>query len=667
MPVALDRWEVIAADPSISQVLRLELRHKDGGTIPVEIHSVGQVDGQGNFAGVHGSARDISERERLETELRASEERYRSVIQSSPDLIWATNKLGRYEFVSDRVRDLLGWDPSEVLGRPFREFIDEQSVEMTNENWARLAQEPGVTQTHRLLIRHSDGTLRPFEVSSVAVVRDGEVANVYGIARDVGERDRLERELRESEERYRFLVENSPDVIYATDGEGVVTYFSESVERALGWVPGEVIGRHFRDIVRTPDGVPAGRRFAELADGRSTITARMELLDKEGTYRPFEVTAAAMRIDGEFSGVHGSARDIRERERLERELRESEERYRYLVQSSPDLVWMTDADGRFTFVSDQSHDVLGWEPEELLGRSFADLAADEDRRGSLARFRWLQRRPTVAHRSRLNVRTRDGRELAMEITGIGMVGDDGAFLGAHGAARDVSERERLERGLRRQAAELASSEERSHLARELHDSVTQALFSMTLLSRSIELLLEKDPSQVPGKLASLRELQRDALAEMRALIFELRPGNIEEHGLIQALRTHSASLSGRIGLPVVVEADLPERPPIEVEETLYRIAQEALHNVVKHASARQVRLEVGRVPEGVRLRVVDDGRGFDPTKVPDGHLGLTGMRARAERIGGRLTVASTPGTGTLVEVVVPETVPEALRAPDEAD
>ncbi|HEU0242548.1 MAG TPA: PAS domain S-box protein [Candidatus Limnocylindrales bacterium] len=659
LPIAMERWAIVAADPSITQVLRLELRNKDGGSVPVEVHSVGQRDGSGAFAGVHGSARDIGERERLERELRESEERYRSVIQSSPDLIWATNRAGQYVFVSDRVRDLLGWEPDEVLGRPFREFIDEQSVEMTNEEWARLAQEPGRTQTHRLDIRHKDGSLRPFEVSSVAVVRDGEVENVYGIARDVAERERLERELRESEERYRFLVENSPDVIYATDAAGVITYFSESVERALGWVPQEIIGRHFRDIVRTSTPGQPGRRFMEMAAGMPDLTTRMELMGKDGTYRPFEVTAAAMRIDGVFTGVHGSARDVRERERLERELRDSEERYRYLVQSSPDLVWMTDADGQFTFISDQAEQILGWEPHELLGRSFADLAPDEGRRGAIARFRWLQRRPTEAHRSRLNVRTRDGRELAMEVTGIGMVAD-GQFLGAHGAARDVSDRERLERGLRRQAAELASSEERAHLARELHDSVTQALFSMTLLSRSIELLLDKDPAQVPGKLASLRELQRDALAEMRALIFELRPGNIEEHGLIAALRTHSASLSGRIGLPVVVEADLGERPSLDVEETLYRIAQEALHNVVKHAGARQVRLELDRVAEGVRLRVIDDGRGFDPSAVPDGHLGLTGMRSRAERLGGHLTVTTGHGAGTTIEVVVPETIPEHL-------
>jgi len=190
--------------------------------------------------------------------------------------------------------------------------------------------------------------------------------------------------------------------------------------------------------------------------------------------------------------------------------------------------------------------------------------------------------------------------------------------------------------------------------------VTQALFSMTLLSRSIELLLQRDPAQVPEKLASLRDLQRDALAEMRALIFELRPGNVEEQGLITALRTHAAALAGRIGLPVIVEADLPERPPIDVEEALYRIAQEALHNIVKHAGARQVRVEVGRVAEGVRLRVTDDGRGFDPTKVPDGHLGLAGMRARAEKLGGHLDVRSTVGSGTAVEVVVPIASPRPV-------
>jgi signal transduction histidine kinase len=182
--------------------------------------------------------------------------------------------------------------------------------------------------------------------------------------------------------------------------------------------------------------------------------------------------------------------------------------------------------------------------------------------------------------------------------------------------------------------------------------VTQALFSMTLVSRSVEMLLDRDVDAARVHLTQLRELQREALAEMRALIFELRPGNLEQEGLVRALRTHTAAIQGRIGLAVVVDSSLEERLPLVVEEVLYRIAQEALHNVIKHAGARQVRVEVGRDRKGVRLRIHDDGRGFDPANVPEGHLGLAGMRARADKIGAQFDCRSEPGRGTTVEVLV---------------
>ena len=357
-------------------------------------------------------------------------------------------------------------------------------------------------------------------------------------------------------------------------------------------------------------------------------------------------------IAGQASVALARARLIQELGRWREELAASEERYRYLVQASPDLIWMTDAEGCFTFISDQVTRLIGWTPQQLLGQPLVDLAAPDGRRGALARFRRLQHKPTTPHRSRLEILTSDGRRVPMELTGIGMVAD-GRFVGAHGTARDIAERERLERNLLRQAADLAASEERAHLSRELHDSVTQAMFSMTLHLRSIELLLEKDPAQVPARLVELRELQRDALAELRALVFELRPGNVEQQGLVGALRTHAAALSGRIGLPVVIEADLPERPSLATEEALYRIAQEALHNVVKHAAAHQARVDVSGSAGGVRVRVRDDGRGFDPAQVPDGHLGLAGMHARAIRLGGQVAVTSAPGQGTTVEALVP--------------
>jgi signal transduction histidine kinase len=215
---------------------------------------------------------------------------------------------------------------------------------------------------------------------------------------------------------------------------------------------------------------------------------------------------------------------------------------------------------------------------------------------------------------------------------------------------------RLETGLRARAADLAASEERARLARELHDSVTQALFSMTLQTRAAELLLQRDPAAAAEKLASLRDLQRDALAEMRSLIFELRPSGIAERGLVHALRTHAAAIEGRIGLPVTFETTLPAEPSgltLEIEEAVYRIAQEALHNVVRHARARRVELRLTRDDHDLRLSVTDDGLGFDPDAVPPGHLGLDGMRSRAERLGGSLRIETAPGAGTRLSVRVP--------------
>ena len=355
------------------------------------------------------------------------------------------------------------------------------------------------------------------------------------------------------------------------------------------------------------------------------------------------------------------ARDVSERERLERELIRSEERYRFLVQNSPDAVFSTDVEGNFTFISAAIERLTGIPANELIGQKFRSLFEPEEDRVPGARWDALVANPDQEVQAHLVLHGRDGRQTPVDVRVVG-VSVDGRFAGIQGAARDVSDQMRLERELRRQAGELAAGEERAHLARELHDSVTQALFSMTLVSRSVEMLLESDPDTARTHLAQLRELQREALAEMRALIFELRPGNLEQDGLVRAIKTHSAALQGRLGLPVVVESDLEERLPLAAEEVLYRIAQEALHNVVKHAAARQVRVEIRQRDGGVRLRVEDDGKGFDPATVPNGHLGLAGMRARTERVGGTFACESQPGTGTSIEVAIGPAALADLRA-----
>ena len=338
--------------------------------------------------------------------------------------------------------------------------------------------------------------------------------------------------------------------------------------------------------------------------------------------------------------------------RLYAQVEESGRRYRHLVDNSPDIVWEIDAEGRFTFFSDSLESRTGWKQEQLIGQPFTMLASTTTLAAAAEAWRLLRTEPDLEQRVRLDLALPDGRISKTEVAMTGTI-IDGRFAGAHGSMRDVSERERLEGDLRDQAAELAASQERAHLARELHDSVTQALFSMGLTLRTLEILLGTDVEAASEKLVELRELQKDALAEMRTLIFELRPSSLESDGLVQALRTHATAVQRRTGLALVIDAEPIDRLALSAEEALYRIGQEALHNVVKHANASNATIRIWREDGRVHLSVADDGDGFDPEAVPRGHLGLIGMRQRVDLVGGELRVESRAGRGTTIAASVP--------------
>jgi signal transduction histidine kinase len=199
----------------------------------------------------------------------------------------------------------------------------------------------------------------------------------------------------------------------------------------------------------------------------------------------------------------------------------------------------------------------------------------------------------------------------------------------------------------------AALEERQRLARELHDSVSQALYGIALGAKTARTLLDRDSTKVASPLDYILSLADAGLAEMRALIFELRPESLEREGLVAALEKQAAALRARH--EIKVETDLCNEPdaPLEIKEALYRIAQEALHNIVKHAHASSVRIRMRCSPENVTLDVSDDGIGFEPEGDFPGHLGLHSMRERTERLGGTLAVESAPGKGTQIRAWIP--------------
>jgi signal transduction histidine kinase len=206
-----------------------------------------------------------------------------------------------------------------------------------------------------------------------------------------------------------------------------------------------------------------------------------------------------------------------------------------------------------------------------------------------------------------------------------------------------------------QTREYAVVEERNRLARELHDSVTQSLFSVTLLGEAALSLLDRDPAKARERLERAHELAQGALAEMRALIFQLRPLTLQEEGLLSAVKKHLSAVHSRHGRVVELQVTGSKRRlAVAVEDAAFGIIQESLNNVVKHANSPRTVVRIHFSPASLDIATIDNGVGFDPLlprSTPT--LGMSSMRERAEAVGGRLSVESAPGIGTRVSAELP--------------
>ncbi|MFD7552742.1 GAF domain-containing sensor histidine kinase [Streptomyces sp. NPDC059578] len=203
--------------------------------------------------------------------------------------------------------------------------------------------------------------------------------------------------------------------------------------------------------------------------------------------------------------------------------------------------------------------------------------------------------------------------------------------------------------------ELTIAEERSRLAHELHDAVSQKLFSLRLTAQAATALVDRDPVRAKDELTQVAALAAEAAEELRAAVVELRPAALDEDGLVATLRTHTQVLDRAHSARVTYHGHLPRALPASQEEAVLRVAQEALHNALRHSGAQRVDVRLDPHERGAVLLVVDDGVGFDPRAVRRAgrHLGLVSMRDRTDGVGGTLTVASEPGKGTTIKMEVP--------------
>ncbi|MGB3633617.1 MAG: histidine kinase [Rubrobacteraceae bacterium] len=201
--------------------------------------------------------------------------------------------------------------------------------------------------------------------------------------------------------------------------------------------------------------------------------------------------------------------------------------------------------------------------------------------------------------------------------------------------------------------ELATLEARNRFARDLHDSVKQQVFATSMQIATARALVHQKPDDAEGHLEQAHELVRQAQKELNVLIHEMRPAALEDKGLAKALREYAVKWSEGSEIPSEVHVRGEREIPLEIEQTIFRVAQEALANVAKHSEASKVELDLTYTPKNLTLSITDDGRGFDPAQNPGEGFGLQSMRERSIRRGGHINVESAPGKGTRVTCVVP--------------
>jgi PAS domain S-box-containing protein len=320
-----------------------------------------------------------------------------------------------------------------------------------------------------------------------------------------------------------------------------------------------------------------------------------------------------------------------------------------LLENVPAVIYVTGAGGKsaeFLFVGPQAETLLGIAAAEWLAdaRVWLDRLHSEDQARVLSEEA-LARASGSPFVSEYRFRARDGRLLWLHDEASAVRDAAGEVRFWRGVLFDITERKRAE--------QKAAAAERDRLARELHDSVTQTLMSAAMLARTIPRLWQRDLGQGQEALGELSELTHTALSEMRTLLLELRPEVLTQAPLDELLRQLVAALRSRSRAAIELSCGaLPPLPP-EVQIAFYRIAQEGLNNMVKHARARHTWVQLEQRAAQLSLSIRDDGQGFDPQAIPAGHLGVRFMRERAEAIGARIEVQSRPGEGTSLRLVWP--------------
>jgi PAS domain S-box-containing protein len=597
-----------------------------------------------------------------------ADEQFRLLVSSVTDYaIYLLDGAGRVTSWNPGAERIKGYRADEVIGRHFSQFYaaDDRARGLPEAALARARQD-GRFEGEGWRVR-KDGS-RFWAMVVIDAVRDdaGEVVGFAKITRDISERRAMEERLRESEERLHAFTSHSPALMCMKDREGRYRFVNDRFLERYNLRLDQVLGRTDAELFPRRQALAAAAHDAAVLARGEPLQYEERAAASEGQRVSLVSKFPVFDAAGTVVAVGVVANDITDRRLTEQALREQ----RTLLAEAQKVAglgsWEWDPDtGRVSW-SSELYRILGVQPQDLPPsfENYLERVHPEDRQQSGA----MVARALMDSRSfsMLERIVRPGGEVRyLRSQGEVVRNERGKPIKILVACVDITEQRHSESALRQAAQDLhgltrrlvqAEEAERRRLARELHDRVGQSLSALNI---NLDIISRESHALTPALRQRLEDslgLVDNTLQSIENVMAELRPPLLDEYGLGAALGWHAEEFARRTGVRVAVADRNPAesknaRP--EAAVALFRIAQEALNNVLKHAKATDVRLEVSATDEELILDVQDDGQGFDPASARRGRWGMTTMRERAEAAGGQLHIASSPGEGTRIHARVP--------------
>jgi PAS domain S-box-containing protein len=547
---------------------------------------------------------------------------------------------GRCVAANDAFARLFGYSTGDLLGR----HTDELGL-LDHETWrsvGRTVVESGQLTDRLLQVYARDGAVHDVLASIQTAEWDG-VAYLITLLQDLTQYNRARRALSDAEARFRLFFESIPLPVVVFDSESLVILdINAMTEAQYGYSRDDLLGRPAL-VLWPPAQQPAWAAALRAAGAPSGPT---EHVRRDGTPLMVEASSQTVTLDGRSVRLATFA-DVTEQRANEAARRHSEQQLRIIADVTTDVIWDFDLRQQIAHYSSGMSTLFGHDAGARPAPSWWLSHIHPDDRDRVQReLRAAIPRAGGLWTSRYRFRRADGSYAHVLDRGYALP-DSGDGVRVIGAMVDITRQIELQ-----EAAARATQAERQRLARDLHDAVTQSVYSLTLMTEAARRRATLgEPAAAFQYVDRLSELARQALKEMRLLVYELQPAALQDEPLVAALQARLDAVEQRAGVQtrLRVEADLHLPPAIETQ--LFHVTEEALNNALKHAAATTVEVVIGGDARHVTLEIRDNGIGFQPpaASTPSG-LGLVSMRERVDNLGGTFEVTTHPGQGTTVRV-----------------